>query len=93
MKTLAIEKEIKGINPEYDSELLRQESKRVWELMVQGIIREIYFNQKHNAVIIMECDTIQTAEKFLNSLPLVSKGLIAFELMTLLPYTGFERLF
>jgi hypothetical protein len=40
----------------------------------------------------MECDTKEKATELLNSLPLVKKGLIAFELMQLNPYTGYDRI-
>jgi len=92
MKILAIEKEINGIsNHEYEPHL-RDESLKVLELYEDGVIREIYFDQSHCAVIILECNTITEAEEILNKLPLVENKLIKFEIRELKPYLGFSRL-
>ena len=94
MKILAIEKSVEIINEEKLSRLLIDEAKKVWELMQEGVIREIYFSQKdHCAVLIMECENEIEAGKILNTLPLVRENLITFEIKILIPYNGFERLF
>jgi hypothetical protein len=92
MKILAIEKESEDINWNNESETLKKEARQVYNLFLSGYFREIYFNEFHNAVIILECDNIEKAEELLNSLPLVKKGLIKFKLMQLNPYTGFDRI-
>ena len=92
MKFLAIEKEVVGIKEGQFTPFLKDESIKVLELYEKGIIREIYFNQNHCAVIILECKSIIEVKNELNKLPLVSQGLIYFELSELKPYTGFSRL-
>ncbi len=93
MKILAIEKEKPGITTENFKPFLRKEAEHVWELYQKGIIRQIYFNQYKNAVLVIEENTLESAETILNEFPLVKNGLIEFEVMELKPYTGFSRLF
>jgi hypothetical protein len=92
MKLLAIEKETKNIDLKEKSEILMDEAKIVFELYKKDIIREIYFNEKHCAVIILECESIEQSKEILNLLPLVQKEYITFEIMELKPYTGLDRL-
>jgi hypothetical protein len=63
-------------------------------LQQQNIIREIYFRADRSCVVlILECDSVDEAEKILKTLPLVQANLIEFEIIPLKPYPGFERLF
>ena len=94
MKILAIETEVPGINEDDYKPHLKPEALKAWELYQQGIIRELYFTSKdHSAVLILECKDEDEAEKYLDTLPLVKKGLIKFNVMSLIPYPGFARLF
>jgi hypothetical protein len=92
MKILAIEKDLIDIDWSTENNTLVNEAKQAYQLYLSGYFREIYFNEFHNAVIILECESIEKANELLNSLPLVKKGLIAFELMQLNPYTGYDRI-
>ncbi len=94
MKVLAIEKEVLGTKPEDFISHLKAEATRVWELYQSGYIRELYFRQERNeAILILECVDSEEAQQLLGSLPLVQEGLISFEVIPLIPYPGFERLF
>jgi len=95
MKILALEKEISGVAPAtFTPELLKKEAARVWELQQSGLLREIYFRQdRSEAVLLLECADAAEAERTLAMLPLVSAGLIAFEVIPLKPYPGLGRLF
>ena len=93
MKLLAIEKEATTINWSEESEILINEARRVYSLFQEGIIREIYFNDTENAVIVLECPSREDAESILSTLPLAEAGMISFQLMELKPYHGFSRLF
>ena len=94
MKILALEKEIPGVAADQFPPHLQAEARRVWELYKPGIIREMYFRQeKTDAVLILECANAAEAWEALNSLPLVREKLIDFEIIPLVPYPGFERLF
>lgn len=92
MKILAIENEIVDINWSLETETLRNESEQVYKLYLAGYIRELYFNEHHNAVIILECETVAHANELIKTLPLIIKGLIKFDVMQLNPYTGFDRI-
>jgi hypothetical protein len=94
MKILALEKEVPGVTEEQCTPYLQKEAGRAWELYQQGKIRELYFRaDRAEAVLVLECKNIQEAASVINSLPLVSNGLIAFDLISLAPYPGFARLF
>lgn len=94
MKILAIEKDVPGIAPSQFKPYLRDEALRVWELYQAGVIREVYFRQETpDAVLVLECANAAEAGRVLDSLPLVKAGLVTFELLPLIPYPGFARLF
>ena len=95
MKILAIEKEISGVTAEkFTSPLKKAEAARVWELYQAGIFRELYFRQdRSDAVLVLECADVAEANQVLSTLPLVREGLIAFDIIPLIPYPGFSRLF
>jgi hypothetical protein len=74
--------------------LLREEARRAWELHQAGVIREISFRtDRHDVVIVLECDDEPAARASLATLPLVRDGLITFEIVGLRPYDGWARLF
>jgi muconolactone delta-isomerase len=94
MKCIALEQDIPGIGNEEFSRYAEAEAQKVWELIQQEKIREIYFRQdQENAVIILECRDKEEAQQILATLPFVSHGLIKFEVIELRPYPGLERLF
>lgn len=94
MKVLALEVETEGIKPEQYIPYLKSEARRVWELYQNGKIREMYFRaDRSEAVLILECADVQEAQQLLGSLPLVQAGLIIFDVIPLIPYPGFARLF
>ena len=94
MRILALEVE----NPKASSEdfqpLLTEEASKVWKLYQEDFIREIYFRgDRTSAVLMLECKDIDEAREKLSELPLVSSGLISFDLIPLIPYPGYSRLF
>jgi hypothetical protein len=94
MKILAMEKETPGRQPDEFARHLKSEAMRVWSLYQSGFVREIYFRQdRSEAVLILECDSAAAAQQLLDTLPLVQAGLISFDVVPLIPYTGFARLF
>ena len=94
-KILAIEKELPGVSAADFNERLKQaESLKGWQFHQADYIRELYFRLVRNeAVLVLECKTIEHASELLAQLPLVQEKLTAFELIPLKPYPGFERLF
>ena len=94
MKILALEKEVPGLPDDAFELHLRDEAARAWELHQAGVVRELYFrDDRPEAVLVLECDSLDAAEEALGTLPLVQNGLIRFELIPLRPYPGFARLF
>lgn len=92
MKILAIETELKKLDAKTDSEILKQEALAVFDLQQKGVLHEIYFDENHCAVLMLEWSNKTEAEKILSALPLVKNGFISFEIRELQPYTGFSRL-
>mgnify|MGYP001233780147 CR=1 FL=1 len=94
MKILAIEHELPNRTEADFRQYSRAEALQAWELHQQGIIRELYFRADCNqAILILECADVESAQEALATLPFVRQKLIAFELIPLKAYPGFARLF
>lgn len=95
MKILAIEHDPPDVRDEqFTEDLLQAEAQRAWDLHQSGVIRELYFRaDRPEAVLLLECADVDEARSVLNTLPLVRAGLIGFELIPLIAYPGFARLF
>lgn len=92
MKILAIEKELKMLDSERESGILVEEAEAAYQMILSGTLREVYFTESKNAVLVLECIDKPSAKQLLDKLPLVKNGIIDFEIMELQPYTGFSRL-
>ena len=93
MKFIALEIEKANTTAVEFEPHLRNEAQHVWELQQQGIIREAYFRaDQHTAVLVLECENLPQAQELLSSFPLVGQGLIHFDIIPLVPYSGFSRL-
>lgn len=93
MQILAIEKEISPLDPQGHHALLCEEAACVWALKKKQVIRDIWFTcHDHRAVVMLECGSEEEAKHHLASLPLVREGLIAFDVLALCCYDGFDRL-
>jgi hypothetical protein len=94
MRILAIEKALPGVREDQFALYLKAEASRVWELYQAGVFREMFFRaDRTEAVLLMECSSLEEAQQALDSLPLVEAGLITFDVIPLRPYPGFSRLF
>jgi muconolactone delta-isomerase len=94
MKILALEHELPSATAEQFQQYANDEARKVWELHQAGIIRELYFRADRNeAVLILECESVDQALEILASLPFVQAKLISFETIPLKAYSGFARLF
>ncbi len=94
MKIVALERETPGTTDEQFAPHLEAEAARAWELHQAGVIRELHFRaDRDEAVLVLECASVEEARDALATLPLVRAGLIAFDLIPLRAYPGFERLF
>lgn len=94
MKILALEHELSEANEDKFLNYGKEEARKVWELYQAGTIRELYFRANRNeAILVLECISVEEAERVLSELPFVREGLINFEHIPLKAYPGFERLF
>ena len=94
MRILALEVEKPEASAAAFKPLLIKEAKKVWKFYQEDFIRDIYFRaDRTSAVLMLECSDVDEAKQKLSELPLVSAGLIDFDLIPLIPYTGFSRLF
>ncbi|MCX6143078.1 MAG: hypothetical protein NTZ35_07650 [Ignavibacteriales bacterium] len=95
MKILAIEKDLPEVSESmFTDEILKEEAARAWQLHQSGVIRELYFRADRNAaVLILECTSVDEAKAVLSTLPLVKGELIEFDIIPLVAYPGFARLF
>ena len=92
MKILAFEKEMKDVDWNNLGDLLKDEAQHVFHLYLSDSLREIYFTENKNAILILETTDKESALNLLETLPLVKSGKIQFDIMELRPYTGYERI-
>ena len=94
MKILALEHELPGAATEAFERFKAEEARKAWELYQAGIFRELYFRADRNeAILVLECESVEQAQKILSTMPFVQNRLIAFEVIPLKAYPGFNRLF
>jgi len=94
MKILALERELQGATHAVFELHAQDEAHKAWELYQAGLIRELFFRaDQSTAVLVLECDSTDEAANILAGLPFVREGLITFDLIPLVAYPGFERLF
>jgi len=94
MKVLALGRDTAPADDPRFAAVRPAEARRAWELYQQDILREIYFRaDRPNGVLVLEVPDLAAARAAIDSLPLVAAGLIDFDLVPLMPYPGFARLF
>ena len=94
MKIIALEHELPNATADRFQQYAKDEAQMVWALYQAGVVRESYFRvDRSEAVLVLECQTVEEAREALSALPFVKNQLITFELIPLKAYPGFERLF
>jgi len=91
MQYLVITSDVPNVNWDEQAEILKAESRRVYALWRGSVIRQIWFSEAGDAVLILECLSKEEAARVVESLPLVKGGLLRYTLAQLEPYTGFDR--
>ena len=73
----------------------KEEVEAVWKLYTQGIVREFYTRADHGgpAVLSVECETLEAAQKILSELPLVELKMLDLDLIPLAPFSNLDQLF
>lgn len=94
MQILAFEIKKSGLSSEEFAPYLKDEAYCVHQLQQEGVLRQIWFRgDVKTAVLLLECESVQKTESILSTLPLVKNRLVTFEVIPLVPYSGFARLF
>lgn len=94
MKIIALEHELPEATAEGFQQYAKDEARKVWTLTQAGVVREANFRaDRSEAVLVLECQTVEEAREALSTLPFVQNQLTTFELIPLRAYPGFERLF
>jgi len=94
MKMLSILTPKPGKQPSDFMPLRVPEEKQVWQLYMQGIIREMYWGGENiRVVFVLEVDDLHTAQTAIASLPMVQAQLFDIEFIELNPWQPLEILF
>lgn len=94
MRFIATSKDTNSADWYGKEEILRNEALRIWNLQQEEIVRDIWFTQPGNdAILVLECDNLETAQALVADFPLVKAGLIEFQIVQIKPYNGLRRLF
>ena len=73
---------------------LAKDVQRVWELYSEGTIRAMYQRGDNPfAVLILECNTLESATAKVGSIPFVKLGITAFDIIPIQPFTGLSAWF
>jgi len=83
-----------NVNWKEQEQLLKQEAKVLWDLQKNNIIRNIWFTKNtREAVLIIETEDIIRTKEIIDTFPLVRERLITYDIIDLVAYDGYERLF
>ena len=94
MVNLVITHDKPNVNWKEQEQLLKQEAKVLWDLQKIGIIRNIWFTKNsREAILILEAKDSKNTKEIIDTFPLVEEGLITYDIVELVAYDGYERLF
>jgi hypothetical protein len=69
------------------------ELRALWELYRDGVVREMYSPAGPGAILVLEAESVQEAERLIAEFPLISAGVMALEIVELRPFAAIEMLF
>src|SRR5512144_2749167 len=95
MKILVLAQRHKDVSLDQMRPHFKAEVEAVWRLYTQGIVREFYTRADNGgpAILTVESDTVESAQKALAQLPLVELKMIDLDLIPLAPFNGLTHLF
>jgi hypothetical protein len=95
MKILVLAQRHEDVSLEQMRPHFKAEVEAVWRLYVQGFIREFYTRADNGgpAILTIESETVESAQKTLAELPLVELKMIDLDLIPLAPFNGLTHLF
>jgi len=71
----------------------RQEMRALWDLYRTDVVREMYSPGGVGAILIIEAESLEDAERHLAGLPLVRNQIVSVELIELHPFSALQMLF
>ena len=77
-----------GVARHADTEL-----RALWQLYRDGVVQEMYSPAGPGAVLVLEAESLQEAERLVAQLPLISAGVMALEVTELRAFAAIEMLF
>ena len=84
MKIIAFDRFKPGVTLDTVKPYLTEEVSNVWRLWKAGIVRENYARADQPGVVIMfECDTVETARRYVADFPLSKAGLLEWDFIAL----------
>ena len=94
MKFLAMDRGV-NLDQALIEKHLKEDVQRVWELYVEGTIREFYQRGDNPfAVLILECSNLEEATAKLSTIPFAKLGITTFDtIIPLKPFDGLSSLF
>lgn len=94
MRILALDRPLPGATPEQFQAQLINEVRHAWLGYKRGLVRDFYFRQDRPGVaLLLECSSVEEAQKALAEFPLAKAGVLEFEVIPLGPFTNWELLF
>jgi hypothetical protein len=94
MQFLIIGRIVTGTEIEQVLPFVKPEAAKVWELYANDRLRSIhYIADKSGAVLLCEANDAEEINTITAQFPMAQAGVMQFEVLPLLPYTGTEALF
>ncbi len=95
MKILVLAQRRDEVSVEQMRPHFKAEVQAVWDLYARGIVREFHTraDQGGPAILTVECETVEAAQKALAELPLVKLEMIDLDLIPLAPFSNLTQLF
>ncbi len=95
MKILVLAKRHPDVSLDEMRPHFKEEVEAVWSLYTQGIVREFYTRADNGgpAILTVESDSLESAQKTLAALPLVELNMIDLDFIPLAPFRSLDSLF
>lgn len=94
MKLLAVMRPRGGVDGQREiARYAESELSALWDLYRGGVVREMYSPGGPGAVLVLEADSVDTAQQVLGQLPLLANEIMTLELTELHAFAAFQMLF
>ena len=94
MQFLVLARVVEGISIEQVLPHVQAEAEAVWQKYLDQIVRSIYYiADMSGAVLMCEAANLEVMQEMTAQFPMAKAGVLKFEILPLMPYTGLESLF